>query len=242
MLETASYSSTRVQAIFADIPATYERLNHLLTFRLDVLWRKRVARLAALYGGTRWVDMCTGTGETAAYLSRHATEGVQVHAVDFSEPMLREACKKPEALSIQFHVADIKRLPFVDNSFDVVTMSFATRNINVSREELVKSLTEYCRILKPGGRVVLLETSQPPIAVVRWMRDLYVKLLVAKVGGRISGSAPAYRYLSHTIPRFYDPAVFADIMREAGIGGVTFKRLLLGVAAIHEGGKPCAAL
>ncbi len=226
-----------IPRIFSHVPSTYEPINHILTFGLDVLWRKRAAVMAAEAGGNRWADLCTGTGETAAYLARLAAEDVRIHAVDLTPPMMGEAKKKPEAARIAFISANIRALPFPDNNLDLLTMSFAARNINLSRDILVQSLAEFRRVLKPGGRFVCLETSQPSSALPRKLRDLYVKLFVESVGSRVSGSKAAYAYLAHTIPRFYPADHLADIFREAGFAEVSFETLLFGVAAIHWGIK-----
>lgn len=226
-----------LKKVFSEVPASYERVNHVLTLGFDTVWRRRAARIAAADGGGRWVDMCTGTGEMAVYLSRLAPEGTRIQAVDFSQAMLAEARKKPEAKDIDFVSADIKILPFPDESIDLVTMSFAARNINLSRKALVQSFSELHRVLKPGGRLVNLETSQPSSRFARKLFHLYVKLFVKQVGSRISGSKTGYSYLSKTIPRFYPADVLVDILCQAGFGEVTFQRLLFGVAAIHQARK-----
>ena len=227
-------TGSAVQNMFTEVPATYELVNHVLTLGLDVLWRRRAARIAAKAGGTDWADMCTGTGEMAVYLSHLAPKGTKVFAVDFSSPMMEKARKKPDAAGIIFVESDIKTLPFEDGSFDLITMSFATRNINLSREILVRSFAEYYRVLRPGGRFVNLETSRPLFAPVRKCFDLYVRLFVKQLGNRISGARTAYTYLASTIPRFYGAEELAQIMREAGFDEVSFKRLMFGAAAIHQ--------
>lgn len=223
--------------VFSEVPATYERVNRVLTLGLDRVWRRRAARIAAAAGGGQWVDMCTGTGETAVYLSRLAPEGTRIQAVDFSPAMMAEARKKREAARIEFVSADIHALPFSNESVDLITMSFAARNINVNRESLVHGLAELHRVLKPGGRFVNLETSQPPSCLVRKCFHLYVKLFVRQVGSRLSGSNTGYSYLSKTIPRFYPAEVLVDILRQAGFREVSFQRLMFGVAAIHQARK-----
>jgi len=233
----ASKAPSAVQSMFAEVPATYEFVNHILTLGLDVLWRRRAARIAAKAGGTQWVDMCTGTGETAVYLSRLAPQGTKIYGIDFSDAMMEKARTKPQAAGISFVQADIKALPFDDASFDLITMSFATRNINLSKNILVRSFAEYYRVLKPGGRFVNLETSRPPSALVRKCFDLYVKLFVERLGRRISGARTAYAYLAGTIPRFYGAEDLAAIMREAGFERVTFQRLMFGAAAVHQAVK-----
>jgi demethylmenaquinone methyltransferase / 2-methoxy-6-polyprenyl-1,4-benzoquinol methylase len=230
-------TSEFVQRIFAQVPATYEQINHLLTLGLDIVWRRRAAKMAAAAGGSRWADMCTGTGETAAYLAHLAPTETEIYAVDFSHSMLKEAKRKPEARRIIFVSSNIRSLPFPDQSLDLVTMSFATRNLNLNRGILVESFAEFYRVLKRGGRFVNLETSRPSSGLIRRIRDLYVKLFVESLGSRISGSRTAYAYLARTIPRFYSAEELADIIREAGFEETTFQRLLFGAAAIHQGRK-----
>jgi demethylmenaquinone methyltransferase/2-methoxy-6-polyprenyl-1,4-benzoquinol methylase len=228
---------TGIQNIFAEVPETYERVNHVLTLGLDILWRRRAARLAANRGGSRWIDVCSGTGETACYLERAAGNGTQVFAVDFSMPMLSKALDKPEARAIAFLLSDIRDLPFGDGVFDVVTISFATRNINLSRDVLTASFREFHRILKPGGLFINLETSQPPFLPMRALFHLYVKLFVKSVGAALSGSKTGYTYLSKTIPRFYPADDLSGILRAAGFADVRYRRQLMGVAAIHQAYK-----
>ena len=226
-----------VQKVFSEVPETYEKVNHILTLGLDMIWRKKAARIAARFGGKRWIDVCTGTGETAVYLSQLAPKGTKVQGVDFSNSMLAEARKKPAAEKIEFLTADIKELPFKDESIDVITISFATRNINLNREVLIQSFAEFRRVLKPDGLFVNLETSQPAFTPIRKLFHLYIKLLVKQIGSRISGSSDGYSYLSKTIPKFYNALELADILREAGFAEVTFQKMLLGIAAIHQARK-----
>ncbi|MBI2958104.1 MAG: ubiquinone/menaquinone biosynthesis methyltransferase [Chloroflexi bacterium] len=228
-----------VQKIFSEIPSTYELVNHVLTLGLDIAWRRKAARLAAVPGNrdeARLLDVCTGTGETAVYLRRWAKHA-EVVAVDFTERMLRTARAKEGARGIRLVMADAQRLPFADNSFDAVTISFATRNLNRDRENLLACLREFKRVLKQGGTLVNLETSQPLSRRVRRVYHCYVRLLVKPVGARISGSEAGYAYLSHTIPLFYDAEELASVVRQAGFTAVTYQRLLFGIAAIHMATK-----
>lgn len=226
--------SSGIQKIFAEIPATYERINHILTFGFDILWRRKIAKMVSHQKGTRRLDVCTGTGETANYLRRYAGRKVQVYAADFSLPMLKEAQKKPSGKSIRFVLGDVKCLPFPDNSFDLITLSFATRNINTSRAALIQSFREFHRILKPGGWFVNLETSQPQSRFIRRLYHLYVKIFIKPIGSRISGSKSGYAYLSATIPRFYTAEELVSVLKNSGFTSVRFQRLLFGIAAIHR--------
>jgi demethylmenaquinone methyltransferase/2-methoxy-6-polyprenyl-1,4-benzoquinol methylase len=227
-----------IQEVFSpQVSITYELVNHILTFGHDALWRRKAAGIAAASGGTQWADMCTGTGEMAVCLSRLAPPETTVYAVDFSVPMLNVARKKPGAKNIAFVVSDVKTLEFPDDSLDLITIAFATRNINLKRDALIQTFAEFCRVLKPGGRIINLETSQPSSRLIRCVFHAYVKLFVKPVGGLISGSYKGYAYLKHTIPRFYPPEELCDIMSQAGFTSVTYRKLMFGIAAIHQGVK-----
>jgi demethylmenaquinone methyltransferase/2-methoxy-6-polyprenyl-1,4-benzoquinol methylase len=233
----ADNKTSSIERMFSEVPATYELVNHVLTLGLDIIWRRRAAKIASTANGGQWADMCTGTGEMVALLSRLAPEGTKIYGIDFSEPMLEQARKKPEAVRINFVKSDVKTLPFPDASFDLITMSFATRNINLSKEILVQSFSEFYRVLKPGGRFVNLETSRPSFWPIRKCFHLYIRLFVKSIGNSISGSRNAYTYLATTIPRFYSAGELADIMRQAGFDKVTFQQCLFGAAAIHQAMK-----
>lgn len=223
-----------IQRIFTEVPGTYERVNHLLTFGLDVLWRKNAVRIAVHKGGSLWLDVCTGTGETAVCLSGKASADTQVFAVDMNSSMLCEAVRKPQTRGIRFTQADVQHLPFQGHTFDLITLSFATRNLNLSRDMLVRTFAEFRRVLKPGGRFVNLETSQPANRIVRRLFHRYVGLLVPRLGFRISGSTAGYTYLARSIFRFHDAETLSALLHEAGFQSVQVKHLLFGAVAIHN--------
>lgn len=223
----------KIQTIFSEVPKTYELVNHLLTFGFDIVWRKKAAKLASKAGGIHWLDVCTGTGEMAAYLATRAPESTQVYALDLTFAMLREAIEKKSPRGIRFSIGDVKQLPFPDASFDLITISFATRNINLSRDVLRDTFAEFHRILKPGGRFVNLETSQPGNRMIRRFYFAFIRVFVQRIGTRISGSRAGYAYLANTIPRFYDAEMLKEILKDAGFASVKIKKLLLGTAAIH---------
>lgn len=226
-----------VQKIYTEVAKTYELANHVLTLGLDICWRKKAARIAAQKGGTLWLDVCSGTGEMAQYLSVLSGDGVRIFAVDFSFPMLKRITEKRNAPNLFPTIAEAGVLPFPDESFDLVTISFATRNLNPRRKILESYIEEFHRILKPGGHFINLETSQPSVKIIRWLFHLYVKWIVKSVGWILSGSKAGYRYLSFTIPRFLAPGEFAEILRQSGFAEVEYKKLFLGVAAIHVAKK-----
>ncbi|MBN1503729.1 MAG: class I SAM-dependent methyltransferase [Candidatus Eisenbacteria bacterium] len=186
-----------------------------------------------------WLDVSTGTGEMADMLSRRAGSGTTVLAADFSIQMLRVAARKKSARAGRMLVlaADDGRLPFRDASVDLVTISVGTRNLNSSRDALLSCFREFCRVLRPGGRFVNLETSQPRARVVRWLFHAYVNWLVRPVASALSGHRPAYSYLAASMCGFYDAEELATIIREAGFSRVKVAPVLLGIAAIHVAHK-----
>ena len=226
-----------IQKMFNEVPRTYKFLNHLLTFGQDIVWRRRAARIAAASGGTLWLDACSGTGDMATCLSQLARNETNIVAVDFSLPMMSKAMKNSNEKRIVFTLADVVLLPFQDNCFDGIIISFATRNINLTEDNLLTCLDEFYRVLKPGGQYVNLDTSQPKFAPIRWMFHLYIKAAVRPIGRFISGSDAAYTYLSHSMRRFYSPEKLAGTIRQAGFCEVCFKRMFFGAAAIHTGIK-----
>ncbi len=226
-----------IQQIFSQIPKRYELINHILTFGLDIVSRKRAAKIGASGGGTIWLDVCTGTGEMAINLSRLKQNGISILAADFSLPMVKRARLKPESRNISYVISDVAELPFDNNSIDLIHISFATRNINTSREKLIEHFKEFHRILKPGGRFINLETSQPKSKLLRFLMHLYVKLTVKQIGSMISDSKAGYVYLSKTIPRFYPAEELAEILKEAGFSEVWHKRMFAGITAIHKAVK-----
>ena len=226
-----------IQKIYIDVPKTYEFLNHILTLGQDILWRKRAANTIVSENGTLLLDMCCGTGEIAASLVRKAKDGTTVVAADFSLPMMYKALEKPESKEIDFTLSEVTHLPFKDYSFDAIIISFATRNINTSKTNLLKAFQEFHRILKPGGIFVNLETSQPGSKLIRRLFHMYVRLTVRPIGRLISGSDVAYAFLSHTIRRFYNADELSKIVLEASFSEVSYKRMFLGVAAIHKARK-----
>ena len=222
-----------IQKLFTEVPHTYKLLNHLLTFGQDIVWRRRAARIAAASGGTLWLDACSGTGDMATCLSQVVKNGTYIVAVDFSLPMMSKAVKSSKVKLVAFTLADVSRLPFQDNCFDGIIISFATRNINLTKDNLLKCLQEFYRVLKPDGQFVNLDTSQPKFAPIRWMFHLYIKAAVRPFGRLISGSDTAYTYLSHSMRHFYSPEKLAEIIHQAGFCEVSFNRMLFGAAAIH---------
>lgn len=229
----APASSSAIRKFFSSLPKTYELINHIITLGLDVLWRKKAARIASSGGSETWLDVCSGTGDMAYTLAQVARPNTKIVALDFCLPMLSQATKKPGHSGISFCVSEAGSLPFADNTFDVITISFATRNLNSSQDILLERFREFRRVLKLGGRFINLETSQPKSALLRKLFHFYIRLMVKPIGYMISGSKTAYAYLSYTIPCFFGAEELAGVMYRAGFKRVDFTLLSFGVSAVH---------
>lgn len=220
--------------IFSEVANQYELVNHVLTFGLDIPWRKKASQIAAADHGTLWLEVCSGTGEMAVNLQRLASHGTRIVLTDFSFPMISRAKSKSELQNASVSLADSSRLPFPEDTFDLVVISFATRNITGNRAGLMKFLREFNRILKPGGRLINLETSQPRSTPIRAAYHLYTKRIVRTLGRLISGSKTGYAYLSHSVTRFFDAEEFSKILYEVGFSKVYYRMMSFGVVAIHK--------
>ena len=229
--------SKGILKVFSEVAHHYELVNHVLTFGLDIPWRKRAAQVAAVGGGTLWLEVCSGTGDMATNMMKHANPETKIIVSDFSLPMLSKAKKKEELKGATISLADSLQLPFPDDTFDLVIISFATRNISSNRERLVSFLREFHRILNPGGRFINLETSQPPSTPLRIAFRFYTKQIIKLVGRLISGSKTGYAYLAHTVPRFFNAEELTNILFETGFSKVNYTTMTFGAVAIHRAVK-----
>jgi demethylmenaquinone methyltransferase/2-methoxy-6-polyprenyl-1,4-benzoquinol methylase len=227
-----------VQKIYTEVAHSYDLVNHIMTFGLDVLWRKIAARTARELSPMRLLDICCGTGDMAVEFSRRVPPGAHIFGVDFSQPMLCVAADKTYSSKAEFVLADVGCLPFPSNAFDMLTISFATRNLNSSPEVLLDFFREFHRVLKPGGIFVHLETSQPRLRPFRSLFHAYVRSIVRPLGSRLSGSAAGYKYLAHTVPRFHSAEELSSLLSQAGYAKVEFRPFLFHIAALHTAWKP----
>ena len=226
--------------VYKAIPRQYESTNHILAFGFDIPWRRIAAAAAVRTTGTAggtgagpWLDLCSGTGEMAALLSRRSPAGTAVISADFSIPMLREGVRRRGAGRLIPAAASADALPFPDASFGLVTVTFAARNLRSRGGLFAGSLREIRRVLRPGGIFLNLETSRPGSAPVRIILHAYAENVVGRLGKMLTGERDGYAYLSGSIRSFPGPAELASEMEEAGFSHVTWKKLMFGVAVIH---------
>ena len=234
--------------MFTQIAPRYDLLNHLLSLDLDRLWRKRTAhRLQPILQrqNAMVLDLCCGTGDLALALARVGPASIV--GADFSHAMLvRARAKSAKSQRVPSHAgltvpqpmpffeADALCLPFADRSFDLITTAFGFRNL----ANYEAGLCEMPRILKPGGTVAILEFTEPPEGfpgdVCRW----YLKRVLPRIGGFISGDSAAYTYLPKSVSRFFRPPELATLMAEVGYNSVEFKVWTFGTVALHTAVRP----
>jgi demethylmenaquinone methyltransferase/2-methoxy-6-polyprenyl-1,4-benzoquinol methylase len=219
--------------MFSGIAGRYDLLNHLLSGNVDKRWRRVAVRAleSSLVEGARVLDVACGTGDLSLVLAEAGA--VRVVGLDFCRPMLEIARRKAEADSrlIPFVEGDALRLPFADETFDAATIAFGLRNL----AGVADGLRELRRILRPGGRLAVLEFSSPVVPGFRALFRFYFTRVLPRVGGLLSGSRGAYEYLPDSVLRFPDQKRLAELMREEGFEGVEYRNLTGGVAALHTG-------
>ena len=224
-----------LHAMFTQVPPSYDLLNRLLTFRLDERWRKTAAEFCLAKRPKSILDLCTGTGDLALRLQQMAARDTRIAALDYSMPMLCKARLKAQKWDIEgigFIHGDAARMPFPDDQFDAIGMAFACRNLTFRNPDRDTFLSEIIRILKPGGRLVIIETSQPQNAFIRFLFHAYLEYLTVPIGGLISGHYGAYKYLAHSAKNYYHSAELADLLRESGFSKVTHFPRLLGISTL----------
>jgi demethylmenaquinone methyltransferase/2-methoxy-6-polyprenyl-1,4-benzoquinol methylase len=222
-----------VQAMFARIAGRYRLMNALMTFGRDRAWRRAVVRDAALPPGGRLLDLASGTGDIALEALRQDPTA-RVTAADFSLEMMRVGRRRPGGGRVAWCAADALALPFADATFDAVTSGYLLRNV----ADRAGAFREQLRVVRPGGRVVCLDTSPPPDSPLRPLVLFHLRRVIPLLGRLITGDGSAYAYLSASTEGFKAPDELAAIMREAGLTSVTYRRFMAGTIAVHVGTRP----
>jgi demethylmenaquinone methyltransferase / 2-methoxy-6-polyprenyl-1,4-benzoquinol methylase len=221
----------QVRTIFSEIAPRYDLLNHVLSLNIDRRWRRKaVDRLQAGEGAdVRILDACAGTYDLSLELTRRAGFRGRVMASDFARPMLVEGRGKLGEHAVFPVTGDTLRLPFPDGAFHGAMVAFGLRNL----ADLDRGLREFRRVLRPGGRLVILEFTTPPNRLVRGGYHLYFHHVLPRVGRLVSGHPWAYTYLPESVKEFPGPDGLSDRIRGAGFSAVGWELVSFGIAAIH---------
>ncbi|MDD5126649.1 MAG: ubiquinone/menaquinone biosynthesis methyltransferase [Dehalococcoidales bacterium] len=225
-----------LHGMFTAVPPSYDLINHVITLGMDRNWRRAAARTCLAFTPQRILDLACGTGDLSIAISRQAKGKLEIIGLDYSEPMLEIARKKAARLvanSPDFVLGDATRLPFPEENFDIVGISFAFRNLTYHNPITQTALEEVLRVLAPGGRFVIVESSQPSSQFIRWFFRLYLRGFVFNIGYLLSGNRSAYEYLAESMVRFYTPAEVRELLIGVGFKSVSYCPLFFGAAGIH---------
>jgi demethylmenaquinone methyltransferase/2-methoxy-6-polyprenyl-1,4-benzoquinol methylase len=221
-----------VQGMFSRIARRYDLMNRLMTAGQDVRWRREVVRRAGIPESGRLLDLGAGTGDLA-WETRRQHPGSQPVAADFTLEMMRVGKSRPNFPSLDWSAADALRLPFLTESFDAVVSGFLLRNV----VDVPQALSEQYRVLKPGGRVVVLDTTQPTRNLLSPLINFHLHVIIPFLGRIIAGASDAYTYLPESTEAFLQAEQLAAFFSQAGFKEVGFRRLMFGTVAIHWGRK-----
>lgn len=223
------------QKIFTEVPQKYDILNRVLTLNMDEAWREKAVVELLADKPSRVLDLCCGTADLTMHLAKNADKETELYGLDFSATMLEKAGTKVAVLGenrVKLVQGDAGNMPFESNFFDAIGISFGFRNLTYRNPDAQLHLSEIIRVLKPGGRFVIVETSQPKSHLIRFFYHLYHNLITRPVGGLISGNYPAYRYLAYSANHYYSLSELSILLKNAGFKETKGIPLMLGAAAI----------
>jgi len=230
---------TRIRTMFGNIAPSYDLLNHLLSLNVDRYWRWRTTRIVPPLGDAPILDLCTGTGDLALAYDRAAGGQVPIVAADFCHPMLVRAVAKTQRRGAEKRIccleADAQQLPFPDGHFQIAAVAFGLRNV----ADTDRGIAEMVRVTRPGGKVAILEFSQPRGWLFGRLYRFYFRYVLPLIGQMISRSKDnAYRYLPASVQDFPDGEGLAQRLRQGGLEAVTWHPFTFGIATLYVGTKP----
>lgn len=233
---TESEKAGRVKSVFGSVASRYDIMNDVMSGGIHRVWKDAMMDWLAPRAGQKLLDVAGGTGDIAYRFLKRAGQG-HATVLDLTEEMLVEGRKRAEASQmvdqLDWSVGDAMALPFPDNSFDVYTISFGIRNVTRPQD----ALNEAFRVLRPGGRLMVLEFSQIPNPAMQWAYDRYSFNLIPLMGQLIANDRDSYQYLVESIRKFPDQEVFLNMVRSAGFENAKYRNLTAGVACLHSGWK-----
>jgi demethylmenaquinone methyltransferase/2-methoxy-6-polyprenyl-1,4-benzoquinol methylase len=220
----------RIRSMFASISSRYDQANQVLSAGIHHRWRRQAVHWSGAHAGDAVLDCATGTGDLAIAFRRAVGPGGRVVGTDFVPEML--AIARTKAPSLEFRIADVTALPYADGTFDVASIAFGIRNVS----NPAKAIAEMARVLRPGGRVVVLEFGQPPNRLFRALYDTYRRHALPRVGGAITGERGAFEYLETSAARFPCGEEFVELMKRSGrFATVEYRPLTFGIAYLYRG-------
>ena len=226
----------KVQSVFNSVAGKYDIMNDVMSMGIHRIWKEAMMDWLAPSPGQKLLDVAGGTGDISFKFLNRAGSG-HATVLDITENMLIAGRNRAEAdkmlNSIDWVVGDAMALPFADNSFDVYTISFGIRNVTRPQE----ALNEAFRVLRPGGRLMVLEFNQIPVPLVQKAYDIYSFNVIPRMGKLIANDRESYQYLVESIRNFPDQETFLSMVREAGFENTNYRNLSLGIAALHSGWK-----
>ena len=226
----------KVQGVFTSVASKYDVMNDVMSLGVHRIWKEAMMDWLAPRPSQKLLDVAGGTGDISFKFLKRAGSG-HATVLDITENMLIEGRKRAEANqvldSLNWVVGDAMALPFADNSFDVYTISFGIRNVTRPQE----ALNEAFRVLRPGGRLMVLEFSQIPVPLAQKAYDLYSFNVIPRMGKLITNDRDSYQYLIESIRKFPNQETFLSMVRQAGFENANYRNLSLGIAALHSGWK-----
>ena len=226
-----------VRGVFTSVASKYDVMNDLMSLGIHRVWKDAMMDWLAPRPGQHLLDVAGGTGDVAFRFLKRAGDDTRATVLDLTASMLLEGQKRAEAenmaQALDWIEGDAMALPFADKSFDVYTISFGIRNVT----RIEDALSEAYRVLRPGGRLMVLEFSQIPNDLLQKAYDLYSFNVIPQMGKMVTGDRDSYQYLVESIRRFPDQDRFAEMIRAAGFGQVKYRNLSMGIAALHSGWK-----